>query len=65
MGRFERFHNAHHRYAALKGSTPDETAARLGFVQRPPPAIFEIPDAMPRRGQVEFITASVAPILPL
>lgn len=55
MARFERFHNAHHRYAAIKGATPDEVAARLGFVPRRPPAGFEIPAAPARRGQIEFI----------
>jgi putative transposase len=55
MARFERFHNAHHRYAALKGATPDEASAGLGFRPRRPPPSFAIPAARPRRGQVELI----------
>jgi len=55
LRRFEPFHNAHHRYAALKGATPDEVTARLGFVPRRPPKDFKIPEGLPRKGQVEFI----------
>lgn len=55
MARFERFHNAHHRYAAIKGATPDELSARLGFVARLPSADFGLPDARPRGGHIEFI----------
>ncbi len=55
LRRFEPFHNAHHRYAALKGATPDEVTARLGFVPRRPPKDFEIPEELPRKGAVEFI----------
>ncbi len=55
LRRFEPFHNAHHRYAALKGATPDELTARLGFVPRRPPQDFTIPEELPRKGQVEFI----------
>lgn len=29
---FEAFHNAHHRYSALKGATPQEWERRIGFV---------------------------------
>ncbi|MGH2451370.1 MAG: helix-turn-helix domain-containing protein [Candidatus Limnocylindria bacterium] len=55
MARFERFHNAHHRYAAIRGATPDEVASRLRFVPRRPPADFEVPDPPARRGHIEFI----------
>ncbi len=55
LRRFEPFHNAHHRYAALKGATPDEVSARLGFVPRRPPKDFRVPEELPRKGQVEFI----------
>ena len=55
LARFERFHDAHHRYAALQGATPDEVTDRLRFVPRRPRADFALPTKMPRRGQVEFI----------
>jgi putative transposase len=51
---FEAFHNAHHRYTALGGLTPDEAERRSGFVPR------LVPDPEPTplsalSGQVEFI----------
>ena len=52
---FERFHNSHHRYSALKGATPDEWEARLSFETRLPPNGFELPTSLPRRGLVEFV----------
>ena len=55
LRRFEPFHNAHHRYAALKGATPDEVTARLGFVPRRPPKDLKIPEELPREGEVELI----------
>ena len=55
MAAFERFHDAHHRYAALKGATPDEVARRAGFRPRLPDPSFEIPERLPRRGRIEFI----------
>jgi len=55
LRRFEPFHNAHHRYAALSGATPDEVAARLRFTPRRPPKDFVVPEELPRRGRVEFI----------
>jgi hypothetical protein len=55
MARFERFHNADHRYAALNGATPDEASARLGFMPQPLAGGLRDPDARPRHGQVELI----------
>ena len=55
MASFERFHNGHHRYAALKGATPDEATARLGFRPRLLDPGFTIPERLPRKGRVEFI----------
>ncbi len=55
MASFERFHDAHHRYAALKGATPDEAARRARFRPRLPDPAFEIPERPPRRGRIEFI----------
>ncbi|CAN5267105.1 hypothetical protein BH20ACT24_BH20ACT24_06700 [soil metagenome] len=52
---FEAFHNTHHRYSALKGGTPAEWEARLGFTPVPPSAGFRPPVVLPRRGRVEFI----------
>jgi len=55
MRPFERFHNAHHRYSALKGATPDEVTRRLGFRPRLLDPAYRIPARPPRRGTVEFI----------
>ncbi len=55
MAHFERFHDAHHRYAALGGATPDEAARRVGFRPRLPDPAFKIPERLPRRGRIEFI----------
>lgn len=52
-GAFECFHNAHHRYSATRGHTPDETASAT--TQRPPLALAELPAGWPKRGRVEFI----------
>ena len=49
---FELFHNAHHRYSALRGATPDEVDARIGFQPRVP---IPGPHDPPATGQVEFI----------
>jgi putative transposase len=50
---FERFHNAHHRYAATHGRTPDETAA--GAKLRQPRPLEKIPTGWPAQGRIEFI----------
>lgn len=50
---FERFHNAHHRYAATGGRTPDEHAATAAL--RPPRELDELPEGWPDAGRVEFI----------
>jgi len=55
MAAFERFHDAHHRYAAHHGATPDEVARRTRFRPRLADPAFRIPERTPRRGQVEFI----------
>lgn len=55
MAAFERFHDSHHRYAALQGATPAEAARRAGFRPRVPDPAFEIPERLPRRGRIEFI----------
>lgn len=55
MAAFERFHDTHHRYAALHGATPDEVARRARFRPRLPDPAFEIPERLPRRGRIEFI----------
>ena len=55
MAAFERFHDAHHRYAAHHGATPDEVARRTRFRPRLPDPAFRIPERLPRRGRVEFI----------
>jgi putative transposase len=49
---FETFHNANHRYSALRGATPDEYDTRTGFRPRVP-----IPGTRPAptTGKVEFI----------
>ncbi|HYV01123.1 MAG TPA: integrase core domain-containing protein [Actinomycetota bacterium] len=52
---FETFHNARHRYSALKGATPDEWGHRLGFVPRRLDPTLEPPTTVPRRGRVEFV----------
>jgi putative transposase len=50
---FERFHNAHHRYAATGGRTPDERSAATP--PRPPRKLAELPQGWPDAGRVEFI----------
>ncbi len=52
---FEVFHNAHHRYSALKGATPQEWERRIGFVPTLPPPSTGLPTELPRRGVVEFV----------
>lgn len=52
---FETFHNARHRYSALKGTTPDEWGHRLDYEPRRLDPTMELPTSLPRRGQVEFI----------
>jgi hypothetical protein len=49
---FERFHNAHHRYRATGGRTPDERS--LAQLRRPSP-IEQIPDGWPPNGRIEFV----------
>ena len=51
-GAFERFHNAHHRYSATGGLTPEQTSASE---PRAPRALAELPVSWPERGKVEFI----------
>jgi hypothetical protein len=55
MRPFERSHNAHHRYSALKGATPDEVTQRLGFRPRLLDPAYRIPAGPPRPGRIEFI----------
>jgi len=50
---FERFHNAHHRYAAIGGHTPDERSPERE--RRRPQTLSELPDGWPAQGRVEFI----------
>ena len=50
---FERFHNAHHRYAAIGGDTPDESSHEREL--RRPQTLEELPDGWPAQGRVEFI----------
>lgn len=52
---FEIFHNARHRYSALKGATPDEWGHRLDYVPHRLDPTIELPNSLPRRGRVEFI----------
>jgi putative transposase len=52
---FEAFHNAHHRYSALKGATPQEWERRIGFVPTLLAVGTEVPTELPRRGVVEFV----------
>jgi putative transposase len=52
---FEAFHNAQHRYSALKGATPQEWERRLGFTPILPAPGIEVPIELPRRGVVEFV----------
>jgi putative transposase len=54
-GEFEAFHNAHHRYSALKGATPQEWERRIGFVPTLAGPSMEVPIESPRRGVVEFV----------
>lgn len=54
-GEFEAFHNARHRYSALKGATPQEWERRIGFVPTTLQAGLEPPTELPRRGMVEFV----------
>jgi len=52
---FEEFHNTHHRYSSLKGSTPEEWERRQRFTPRLLDPSFTPPIVLPRRGQVEFV----------
>ena len=52
---FEAFHNAHHRYSALHGATPDEHERRTGFVPRLADPTMPLPIELPRRGVVDFV----------
>lgn len=53
---FETFHNANHRYSALKGATPNQVEARAGFTPTPPTLTSDIPpDFTDLSGQVEWI----------
>lgn len=55
LARFERFHNTHHRYAAIGRATSAEFAAQAGFEPRLLERGFQLPERLPRRGRVEFI----------
>lgn len=55
MRPFERFHNAHHRYSALKGATPDEVTQQLHFRPRLLDPTYRIPAGQPQHGKIEFI----------
>lgn len=52
---FEAFHNSHHRYSPLRGKTPDDAWAAAGVALRLPPAGYEIPEVLPKRGRIEAI----------
>lgn len=54
---FETFHNATHRYSALKGATPDQVEARAaGFAPRLPDPGVDVPDSFDGlSGTVEWI----------
>lgn len=53
---FETFHNATHRYSALKGATPDQAETRAGFTPRLPDPDLDIPpDFTGLSGRVEWI----------
>lgn len=53
---FETFHNATHRYSALKGATPNQTETRAGFTPRPPAPDVDIPTGFAGlAGRVEWI----------
>lgn len=50
---FEMFHNAHHRYSVHGGASPDEI--RAGLQLRRPPAGYQPPARLPRKGRIEAI----------
>lgn len=52
---FEDFHNATHRYSALKGATPDQAHARAGLCPRLPAAIDAPTSFAGLAGTVEYI----------
>jgi len=52
---FEVFHNARHRYSALKGATPSEWERRAAFSPSLLDPGYELPTTVPGRGRVEFI----------
>lgn len=52
---FEPFHNAQHRYSALKGRTPDEAFAAAKVLVAYPPKRFKLPETLPRRGHIEVV----------
>ena len=53
---FEAFHNATHRYSALRGATPDQVESRTGFTPRLPTAGIDIPTSFTGlQGRVEWI----------
>lgn len=53
---FEAFHNATHRYSALKGATPDQAEARAGFAPRLPASDAAVPASfVGLTGRVEWI----------
>jgi hypothetical protein len=52
---FEDFHNAHHRYWALRGATPSEWQARWQWTPCLLDPTFTPPTTLPRRGQIDFV----------
>ena len=52
---FEVFHNAHHRYSALKGRTPDELERLSGFQPQLLPQDFMVPEERPRQGRIHLV----------
>lgn len=52
---FEAFHNAEHRYSALKGRTPDEAWVQADVAVAFPPAKFTISETLPKRGRIDVV----------
>lgn len=52
---FEKLHNATHHYSTLRGRTPDAAWADAKILAPQPPADFQIPDKLPRRGRIEVV----------
>lgn len=52
---FETFHNAQHRYSALKGRTPDEAFAAAKVLVAYPPKRLKLPTTLPRQGHIDAV----------